>query len=861
MPMGWRNILLVAFAATATGAVVLCTKPEDLAAAKSSPGVVRLLDAGGEWTSPWLAGGDIGPLEQGLEPVFRESFEGRSHALLPHLAAGLGTEGESQQSSAAPAPTISPPTESTSARLTFPEPAGAAVHVLSVTPETPYVVSAEVFTALDQEPPEAAMVGRLAVVELRRHATLDGSGVDHREAIEAALPVAHHLAPSGSDARIDFETTVHTHAVALVLMAGNPGWWNDVHDSSPSGTVQFDQLEVFRIPLQRSLVQELLPGGTEAKPGDFITRGKVHGDQRRCLLAVPGTRWEVPVVLPEGDFRIDVDCAVLPENSPSFGETPLEFSLEIAGTPSQRVTRTLHPQANLDDRLWNPLTLRGTGNGREVQVALEVRADSPCNDVVAFAEPRLMQVSDTRPSAPHVILISLDTLRADHLGCYGYQREDGHAVSPGLDRFAEQSWVFESARAAAPYTLPSHATMMTGLYPQEHGVTERDRHLVAGVHPLLAEQFAAAGYSTAGFTAGGFLSYEYGFDQGFDRYSILDPLLLETDRFREVFPVRGERALNDRAFARSSLDAAKDWLLQHRNSPAFLFLHSYLIHSYHPSPKSAERFAGSGAHALLQAERNVERIDLDCAQRGVAPDAKLVRQLEDLYDATIYDADLQLEAFFEFLDREGFLDNTVVCVTSDHGEEFAEHGGLVHGRTLYEEMQHVPLILRVPGTQPRRISPGVDQIDLAPTLLSAAGLPTPPVMSGESLLNRVRNDQFSSTLWCEVNSVHLAESYALYRGPWKLIHTPVQSEARWNQLAHRPPEWQLFQLPSDPHEQRNLAAIPSDSETAEQLRGELRRFLQRLESNHRRLAAEEDLSKAVSSETEELLRELGYAAE
>jgi len=261
----------------------------------------------------------------------------------------------------------------------------------------------------------------------------------------------------------------------------------------------------------------------------------------------------------------------------------------------------------------------------------------------------------------NVVVISMDTVRADHLGAYGYDRP----TSPNVDKIARRSVVFENAISQSSWTLPAHGSMMSGVYPGRLGVTHypAKRRLPRGV-PMLAEVFRNAGYATGAFTGGGFVSAHFGFGRGFNVYSS-----------------------NGRRFEHN-LGKALPWLKRHRNRPFFLFLHGYNAHRPYYS------LAADKAAMGLPEDSQIER-------RGFCPRGERARpdHLETIiryYDASIHHGDRQVGRFLDAMRRLRLMRNTVILITSDHGDEFFEHGNCDHVRFLYREVINVPYILYVP---------------------------------------------------------------------------------------------------------------------------------------------------------------------
>jgi arylsulfatase A-like enzyme len=378
------------------------------------------------------------------------------------------------------------------------------------------------------------------------------------------------------------------------------------------------------------------------------------------------------------------------------------------------------------------------------------------------------------PRPRNLLLISLDTLRADHLGCYGY----GRPTSPFLDRLAADGVVFEKAHAAAPWTLPSHTSLLTGLYPSQHGVKDESFSL-PGELPTLAQTLGERGFATAAVVSAHFLDRRYGLDRGFERY-----VSVPTN------PRHGGAATTVSA-------TGLEWLAQRKGRPFFLFLHYMDIHSdYDPSPKFEAIFAQPYTGVVDGSTRQLRafthgRITFDEADRA---------RLVDLYDAEIRQLDGALESLFERLRERGELDETLVVVTSDHGEEFLEHGSVLHGQSHYQEMLHGPLILTGAGV-PRgvRVVERVSLVDLAPTVLALFGAPVAASLPGRDLAPLWRG---ADAAWPERSLFAEADRTDQRRHTQRAV-----VRGRWKLVTHRAGEAQeLYDLDADPREQRNLAA-------------------------------------------------------
>jgi len=338
-------------------------------------------------------------------------------------------------------------------------------------------------------------------------------------------------------------------------------------------------------------------------------------------------------------------------------------------------------------------------------------------------------------SRPNILLVTIDTLRADHVGCYGH----AGAVTPALDGLAARGVRFATAVAHAPLTGPSHACMLTGLTPLGHGFRDNGGFALPPSVKTGAEDFRQAGYRTAAFVSGFPLDRRFGFDRGFDTYD--DHLPRGNDRRRTPYVER---------FADATTDAALRWLQAPSSSgsspsaaPFFLWVHYYDPHApYEPPGELAGRFRD-------------------------AP-----------YDGEIAFVDTQLARLLRALDEKGALERTVVLATADHGESLGEHGEGTHGLFVYDSTLRVPWIVAGPGVAAGRVSATVARgIDVLPTLLDYAGLSVPPTVEGRSLRPAVEGREMSDapayaeTLYPE-REFGWAPLHALRTARFKLIDAP-----------------------------------------------------------------------------------------
>jgi arylsulfatase A-like enzyme len=361
--------------------------------------------------------------------------------------------------------------------------------------------------------------------------------------------------------------------------------------------------------------------------------------------------------------------------------------------------------------------------GRELELELAATVDGVFD--AAAGIPAWATVEIERPAErdrPNVLVISLDTLRADHLSTYGYQR----TTSPAIDSWAEGAAVFEAAVVSAPWTLPSHVSMLTGRDADNHGINFNlgaDREVL-----FLAEMLAGEGYVTAAITGGGYLHPQYGFAQGFSSYRA-SGVSIGNERELEV-----------------GVERALEFLDGQRDRTWFLFFHTYEIHNpYRPRQPLADQLGLAADTFVDSVVGKADETDGFLARRGLrlmtdghevaSDDAELERLAVDLYDCGVAYTDHHVGRILTHLRELGLDDETIVVLTSDHGELFGEHGVYNH-ISLYNENVHVPLIVAAPGGlgAGSRIPAQVRSIDIVPTVLELAGVSAPPAIDGMSLV-------------------------------------------------------------------------------------------------------------------------------
>lgn len=481
------------------------------------------------------------------------------------------------------------------------------------------------------------------------------------------------------------------------------------------------------------------------------------------------------------------------------------------GTQGARVQRVLvdqklRPSEETPLRQWSRLVADLAPLAGETVDLLFETGPAPPGSLVLWGNPRI--VGPARERRPNVLLISLDTVRADHLSLYDYRRP----TTPNLEKWAKRwATVFETTVASAPWTLPSHVSMLSGLDAVRHGV---NRHgPIPSEITLLPQRFRDAGYLTYATTAGVLLTPEMGFARGFDELDVRG---------------RMESLPDWDADLATGVDDALEWLGRHRGQRFFLFFHTFEAHTpYQAREPYFSRFGGvpgalnAGEPVWLE-ENGVEdrvrpRYSLFLPPTHAAgveyPKRVLERRdralAQALYDSGLAYIDEQLGRLFEYLESEDLLENTIVVITSDHGEALFEHG-LVGHASLYDHDLLVPLVIAAPIDEGRgrRVAGQVRLVDIAPTLLQLAGLPSLGAIDGRSLIR---------LLYGLASPPRDAWSYALSTARGVSLRSAVAPRKAIAQDTIFDPfrgGLEIYDLKRDPGEERNLApTAPAAGET------------------------------------------------
>lgn len=496
--------------------------------------------------------------------------------------------------------------------------------------------------------------------------------------------------------------------------------------------------------------------------------------------------------------------------------------------------------------------------------------------IYRFYDARLLSYKASSSDLPNVILISLDTLSAKHVGCYGYSKN----TTPSLDDFSKQGILFKNAYSVSRWTLPSHMSILTSLYPSVHKV--RDNDLVLDEQWItIAEILRNYGYYTGAFVDGGPMSYigaKHGFSKGFDFYNHYPDDLYIIDKFEKLFIwgkfARFYRYVNNPTpycdmHAENITQIVISWLKhRHKKKHFFLFLHYYDIHSdFNILPYEAPFDYIKNSEAIdyilnsKMLEGATEKLTLfsqklrDGDIKKSDFDEKEIEALITLYDAGISYTDHHIGILLNVLNKLNLSDNTIVIITADHGEEFLEHHQFLHSQ-FYNEVIKVPLIMIWPEKLPqdREVEFCVRSIDIAPTILDLIGIPPPEQFQGASLLPFIFEADADNKLICyggndSENYAHDAQ-YIIDNNK-KLI---LKSEKRANYAHNKGKKIEFYDLNGNPNEISDL--IQNNAEDIKQLLTKLKKWT----NICRDLAAKVTSHKRLDldNQTKEKLRALGY---
>lgn len=474
-----------------------------------------------------------------------------------------------------------------------------------------------------------------------------------------------------------------------------------------------------------------------------------------------------------------------------------------------------------------------------IKLSASIPSDGEGEALVAFGSPVIEAY--TGDSRPDVILISLDTVRADRLSLYGHEAP----TSPFLESLATDAVIFDTAISPAPWTLPSHVSILSGQYPDRHGV-HGSQSQISGDTPWLPEEFRDAGYRTMAFTGGGYVSPDFGFSRGFERYCTVDPAFPPAAWAETSAGKNYRNAAQKSELSRQELLAL---LTESPQSPLFLFVHTYAAHN-NPAPP-ADLVAVGGSQEELQSllrETTPAKLNQKATSLDQQSFAHSLRQARIQYDASLRVADRLVSDVVLALKESGRLSNSIVIVTSDHGEELFEHGAFGHGQSVYEEQIHVPLLILLPGADPARIENVVSTVDLAPTLRNLCNLD-----AGKNDPGNFLEDGHDLTSLMGGAPLHREPPLARGTRRDRVFRALRSSNVKYirEENPGAKPFHMVFSLNDDPEELKNLAAERTE---------DLNRFQALLQQRLGQLQAlrAAGIDTELTEELEEQLRSLGY---
>lgn len=583
----------------------------------------------------------------------------------------------------------------------------------------------------------------------------------------------------------------------------------------------------------------LLDRGVREAPHGLKRKLLLQGTDTNALIAPPGSSYALEVDVPEGAVLEFGTGIVRGENSEkvrarlSAPEDNVRFRVQFerAGRSRTIFLKSVEQPGLVEGRGLRLVPERVVLPGAGGRARITLATDGPAGAFAFWANPMIVRPG---PRARRVILISIDTLRADHVGCYGY----GKPTTPHADALAADGALFVNAYAPSSWTLPSHVSLLTSLSCFRHGVNlEGDR--MEASRPTMADVLRTEGFLCAAVTGGGFLSPVFGFSKGFDLYRQAESSLWTSEAAGEVAA------------------AALDWLTANRDRDFFLFVHTYQPHNpYLPPPPYDTLFQ--------EAPTDMRMVDVGGHVGGPSGIYKPLpegerRAIVGLYDGEVrYTDEALVGALVGRLRELGLYEETLVILTSDHGEEFFEHGSWEHGHALYEESLKVPLIIKPAGAGPRgkRFEAFVRIIDVMPTVLEAFGIGTNGLDLDGRGLSRVLKGKETED---RAVLAHLAGGVlgssvpartSLTEGRTKVIlNRPYGAPGAFAFAPPAVPEVEAFDLAADPGERTDVAARRAA------VAGRLVALMRELEARGRRT---EGAKGEMDPETEEKLRSLGY---
>ena len=601
-----------------------------------------------------------------------------------------------------------------------------------------------------------------------------------------------------------------------------------------------------QIAPEPSVTDEVFPA--ESSPLlDMGSGGNPHGIKRKLMLkgrvvnalyCPPKSVLRYRISLPENS-KLDFGIAIVKNGNPEergaavSGEkrgTTFLVNLEAGGGRQNIFQKYLPPLEAEEAFAFQLFTVDLPDTKGDLDIVFETHGDETSRSF--WVNPLYFQKQEDNLN---VILISVDTLRADHLGCYGYDR----ATSSHIDTLASDGVTFLNAYSSSPWTLPSHISLMTSLHGANHQVAYEDESLDPSI-PTLADILRMNLFYCAALTGGGFVSAQYGFSKGFNSYSD-EGGILRQDSAEHLF------------------HSALRWLEREKDKRFFLFLHTFQPHSPYacPSPYRSA-FLDEGARW-----RHIDLISYLGGMPGIYRELpENDRQnIIDLYDGEIrYTDETLIGPLIAALKDMGLYDRTLIVFTSDHGEEFFEHHGWGHGHSLYEESLKVPLIVKLPGSRFKgmKIADMVRLVDVFPTILEEAGIKYADLdIDGQSIFPLITGEEkgdreFLADVAANVLASRIPQRIAMSQGKEKLILNKGMSPEDLGFFISPPPvldPLEFYDLAQDPDERQNIV---------EGRAAAANRIIRRIDEVYKAARKRKTGKMALDEELKKQLKALGY---
>ena len=483
--------------------------------------------------------------------------------------------------------------------------------------------------------------------------------------------------------------------------------------SKKRSNIEIDSIALLNIPFIKRMQLEGFQSG--------LIKASIQGEFRNAICAPPPSEIEQRVRIPQKPL-LDFGYGVLPSAWNKEGDG-VQFYIKAIDEKDKiyfLFSNYIDPKHSEKDRRWFDGSIDlSQFTGQNLRLILGTRGtnskEQPSSqkpderyDYAVWSNPEVYSNTKGKDDIS-IILISLDALRKDHLGCYGYSRDS----TSNIDRIAAGGILFQNAISQSCWTLPSHASLLTSKYPSFHGATNSYDKL-SGENITLAELLREKGYTTIGFTEPGWLNPVFGLDQGFDTFN---------SRTGEV---------------KNRVASIQRWLERNKHRKFFMFFHTYSIHNYFFEKEEFVQPYALERQKKLEKGVNIIDLRLEKDKRVYQPLYK--NYVKDIYDGAIKYTDKHLGKLFDVFEASLDSKDYLLILTSDHGEEFGDHDHFRHGMTLYDEMINVPLIIRMPDSQYKSkiINEQVQLIDIPPTIFDLINEPIPEFFQGTSFLPLIK---------------------------------------------------------------------------------------------------------------------------